>query len=225
MVYGPKFVLVSVKRCNENFKISIFTNPIIWIKKGEAMLILQTILATIFLAFGSSLVLAESSVTVPNAPLGPEAVSTLSDNGERSESKEGKLEILESKLDELENRIDKFFPNSSPEQQGLGIGDNPYDSVTVRSMQEWSYKDHLVEARTNQQMADTLEKKLHKLQSRIDRFSQKPYLDTKGFKRSGLETLKGQLTQELREATQKTAWHKSQAKTIMISESKLQQNS
>ena len=121
--------------------------------------------------------------------------------------------------------MEQLLPKSSLQRQGEDRVNNPYGSQVVRTMKGWSSIDHLAEAKASQREADILKEKVQKLQSRIDRFSQKPYLDTKGFKRSGLKILKGNLTKELREATQKTAWHKSQAKTIMISESNNQQRS
>jgi hypothetical protein len=189
------------------------------------MLKSQFVLAATFLVFGSSVVLAESSNTSPVGSLSVKEYSVLSANEQESKTKQEKLDILESKVEELEARMENLFPLSFIQQQGFEPDNNPYGPQMVRTMQGWSSKDHLVEAKASQQEADILKKKIQKLQSRIDRFSQKPYLDTKGFKRSGLEILKGNLTQELRETTKKTAWHQSQAKTIMISESKHQQRS
>ena len=186
------------------------------------MLKSQFVLAAGLLVLGSSVVLAESSHTSPVGPLSVKASPVLSANEQELKTKQEKLEILESKFEELEARMEKLFPESS---QGPDLPKNPYGSQVVRTMQGWSSMDHLAEAKANQQEADTLEMKIQNLQSRIDKYSQKPYLDTKGFKRSGLEILKGNLTQELREATQKTAWHKSQAETIMFSESNHQQRS
>lgn len=189
------------------------------------MLKSQFVLAATFLVFGSSVVLAESSNSSPVGPLSVEESPVLLANTQESKTKQEKLDILVSKFEELEARMEKLFPKSSPQRQGEALENDPYGPQVVRTMQGWSSMDHLAEAKASQQEADALEKKVQKLQSRIDRFSQKPYLDTKGFKRSGLEILKGNLTQDLREATQKTAWHKSQAETIMISESKYQQRS
>ena len=182
------------------------------------MLKSQFVLAAMFLVFGSSVVLAESANTNSQGSLGVEAL-----NEQESNTRQDKLDILASKYEALEARMEKLFSGSS-QRQGSDLV-NPYGSQMVQTMQGWSSRDHLAEAKTNQQDADTLKKKVQNLQNRIDTYSQKPYLDTKGFKRSGLKILKGNLTKDLREATQKIAWHQSQAKTIMISESNHQQRS
>lgn len=182
------------------------------------MLKSQFLLAATFLVFGSSVVLAESANTSPKGSLSVEAF-----NEQESNTRQDKLDILASKYEALEARMEKLLSDSS-QRQGSDV-ENPYDPQLVQSMKGWSSMDHLAKARVSQEEAGILKKKVQKLQSRIDKYSQKPYLDTKGFKRSGLEILKGNLTQDLREATQKTAWHQSQAKTVMISESKHQQRS
>ena len=189
------------------------------------MVRLQILLTTIFLVISSSLALADGSVTFTNGPFGQDALSTQSGKVEGSKTKGEKLEILESKLEELETRMNKLFSNSPLQAQGLNLEHNPYDSNTIQSMQRWSAEDHLLKAKTNHQKSEVLEGKIQNLQNQIDRLSKKPYLDTKGFKRDSLNRWKGNLVQELREATTKTAWHRVQAEKIMISESKHQQNS
>ena len=164
------------------------------------MLISPLVLAAAFLVFGSSGVLAEISPTSQNGSL--RAVTFPDSSAKKLDGKiqQETIEILQSKLQELEAQMKQLLPNSSLEGQGVGSENIPYDSSVVEAMQDWSSTDHLREAHTSQQEATTLEKSLQKLQSRIDRFAQKPYLDTKGFKRSGFKILKGNLTQELREA-------------------------
>jgi len=186
------------------------------------MLKSQIVLAATFLAFSSSMVLAESSNTGPTGHLVEESPVS----AQELKTKQEKLDVLASKFEELEAKMERLFPESFLHPQGLSdLKTNPYDSQVVRTMQSWSSMDHLAEAKATQQEAEALEKKIQSLQNQIDRYSKKPHLDTKGFRRSGLEILKGNLTKELREATQKTAWHKSQASTIMISESNNQQRS
>jgi len=185
----------------------------------------QFVLAATFLVFGSSVVLAGDFTTSPAGHLKVAESPVLSVNGQELKTKQEKLEILAKKFKELEAEMERLLPESSLHRQGSEPKKNPYGSQVVRTMQNWSSMDHLAEAKAAQQEAETLENKIQNLQNQIDTYSKKPHLDTKGFKRSGLRILKGNLTKELREVTQKIAWHKSQANTIMISESKHQQRS
>lgn len=189
------------------------------------MLISQFVLAATFLVLGPSVVLADRSNTSPVGNLNVEESPVLSADAHRSKTLQEKWDFLASKYEELEAKMERLSPESSFQQQGADLNKNPYGSQVDRTMQGWSFMDHLAEAKANQQEADTLEEKIQNIQHRIDTYSKKPYLDTKGFKRSGLEILKGKLTKDLRSATQKIAWHKLQAKTIMISESNDQQRS
>jgi len=127
-----------------------------------------------------------------------------------------KLERLESKIEALESRIDQYLPKSGFEVE---VGTVPYQNETVKKMVSWSSKDHLKEANAHQQKAVTLEKKIQDLNDRINRLTEKPYLDTKGFKRASLKRIKGNLMQDFRDATTKTVWHKTQAAKTMMSES------
>ena len=167
------------------------------------MLIRQTLLTMVFFVFGSTVALADSSHLMNGHETG----------GQISKQK---LETLEAKIKALEARIDKYLPKSSHEVE---LGSNPYAPDMVKTMVGWSSKDHLKEARAYHQKVETLEQKIQNLNDRIDRFNKKPYLDTKGFKRASLKRIKGNLVQDLREATLKTAWHKDQAEKLMLSES------
>ena len=180
-------------------------------------------LTTVILVCSSSLALAESGGFVHSEPWSGNDFLALTVKEDSSMTNGGKLEILESKVKELETRIDKFLPKTSRDRQSMG--ENPYNYETVRTMQGWSSQDHLLKAKTYHQKSEALDGKIQKLQDRIDRFSQKPYLDTKGFKRASLKVFKDTLVQELHEATTKTAWHKAQAQKIMISESTHQHHS
>ena len=176
------------------------------------MLISRTLLTIVFFVFGSSLALANSSHMFTGQEKG-------------AQTNQQKVDILESKIKELEARIDKHLPSSSFETE---LARNPYDPEMVKKMASWSSTDHLREASTYHQRVKTLEQKKQSLNDRIDRFNQKPYLDTKGLKRDSLRRIKGSLVQDLREAKVRTAWHKAQAEKIMLSESGLhnpQQNS
>lgn len=185
----------------------------------------QLVLTTGLLVLSSSIALAGDPGTTLEKNMGGEAYSTQTVNKAGSAVKEEKLGLLESKLEDLEARINGLFPKSSSKSERYDLEKLPYDSETVRTMQGWDSEAHLLEAKANQQTSENLENKIQKIQDRIDRFNQKPYLDPKGFKRSGLEILKGKLVQDHREADIKTAWHKAQVEKILLSESKDQKNS
>jgi chaperonin cofactor prefoldin len=167
------------------------------------MLIPKTLFAVVFFVFGSTLALADSS-----------QLSMMHET--EAQSNYQKLGMLELKIQALESRIDKYLPKSSVEVE---VGKNPYDSDTVQRMVGWSSQDHLTQAREHHAQIDALGKRIEDLDTRIERFNRKPYLDTKGFKRASLKRIKGNLILDLREATVKTAWHQSQAEKVMLSES------
>ncbi len=171
------------------------------------------------MVFGGTTVLAESPPS--SSERQTTFVSFVTENAVNL--KREKLDILEKKFADLEAQVKQLLSEDSQDRKGLVK--SPYDSEVVLKMQGWSSNDHKTEAEAFQANADTLEQKIGKLQARIDNFSQKPYFDNKGFKRSGLKILKGTLTRELNEAKQKIAWHQLQAKTLMISESNHQPRS
>ena len=53
-----------------------------------------------------------------------------------------------------------------------------------------------------------LDERIQKLEERITRFSQKPYLDPKGFRRSGWKILKGTLRREVNNLQEQIVWHR-----------------
>ncbi|MDT7044056.1 hypothetical protein [Candidatus Nitronereus thalassa] len=167
------------------------------------MLFQRALLTMVFFMVGSTLALADSS-------------QLMKDQATGVQSDQKKLERLESKIQALESRINQYLPKSSTE---VDLGSNPYDSDVVKRMVGWSSQDHLTKAREHQEQIDSLDNKIQNLNDRIERFNKKPYLDTKGFKRDNLKRLKGNLVQDLREATVKTAWHQEQAEKVMFSES------
>ncbi len=181
------------------------------------------VLAAAFVVLGHSGVWAESSNPNHNGSLRMITFQGPSVSEQDTRTQQKKLDILQSKLQELEAQMKQLRLEAS--LQGQDSKNIPYDSNTIKVMQGWSSTDHLREANVSEQNMVSVEAKLQKIQSRLDRLAAKPYLDTKGFKRSGLKTLKGRLTQELHEARQKTAWHRSQAQTIMSSESHQPQSS
>ncbi|NKB81191.1 MAG: hypothetical protein GKS05_04740 [Nitrospirales bacterium] len=117
--------------------------------------------------------------------------------------------------------MNKLFPQSLIEQHELNLEQVPYDSNRVQMMQGWTSEEHVREATAHHQKAEDLHMEIQRLQNRIDRFFQKPYLDTKGFKRSRLKHMKGHLIQAFRKATTKTVWHTRQAEKIITSEQNL----
>ena len=181
------------------------------------------VLAAALFVFGNSGVWAESPNPNQNGSLRMASFQGSLANEQDGTTQQEKLAILQSKFQELEAQMKQLLPEAS--LQGQTSKNIPYDSSTAKVMQGWSSTDHLREANVSEQNSVSVEAKLQKIQSRLDRLAAKPYLDAKGFKRSGLKTLKGRLTQKLNEARQKTAWHRSQAQTIMSSESHQPQSS
>ena len=176
------------------------------------MLKKQTLLTMAFFVFGTTLALADTS-------------HLKNEQGNESHVNQQKWETLEAKIKVLESRINKYLPKPSPE---VKLGSNPYAPQIVKKMVGWTSKDHEREASVHQQTVQTLEQEIQQLNDRIDRYSRKPYLDTKGIRRDNMKRRRGNLVRDLRAATLKTAWHQKQAKQAMVSEpvhQKPQQNS
>ena len=189
------------------------------------MRLLQIFISILVLGFGSSVALADSSRIASQDSIVEAPTPSLLGHEDRSLTQDEKLAGMQSKIQALEIKVNELLHRSSGQKQALNVVATPYQAKTVQAMLGWSSQEHLLESQANHQKAEVLEEKIQKLQDRIDRFSQKPYLDTKGFKRAGLKVLKGNLVQELQEATTKTAWHKEQAKKIMMTESNKQHHS
>ena len=180
------------------------------------------VFTAIFLACGSSFALTDDSRTGPiHGLFAGDTLFTLTVHEENSTITGDQLATLESKIKSLEARMNTLFPQSPMEQHELNLEDTPYDSNSVHMMQGWTSEEHVREATAHHQKAQDLYLEIQGLQNRIDRFVQKPYLGTKGFKRSRLKNLKGHLTQALREATTKTMWHTRQAEKMITSEQRL----
>ncbi|GJL55371.1 MAG: hypothetical protein NPIRA02_25030 [Nitrospirales bacterium] len=79
---------------------------------------------------------------------------------------------------------------------------------------EWSAEEHLIAANLFEETAARLEAKVGHLEQRIARFTKKPYLDPKGFKRQGWRLLMGSHRAELKELLEQIAWHYEQAKQL-----------
>ena len=114
------------------------------------------------------------------------------------------------------------FSSSTVWATGVKAGLN--DHVTP-SMQAWSADEHMALAKSSKEKFENLETEIQQLQAKIDRFTKKPYLDTKGFKRQGLKLWRGKLLNELNQIASKIVWHETQAKEIVISQDGNQQNS
>jgi len=189
------------------------------------MRLLQILLAIGILGIGNTIALADSSRFIPERSGIEVSQITNPVKESTSETQDEKLVRLESKIQALELRLNELLPSSSGQEPGMSLVSTPYPAQRVHSMLAWSSQDHLLEAQANHQKAEVLEGKIQKLQDRINRFTQKPYLDPKGFKRASLKVLKENLAQEQEEAATKTAWHNAQAKRILMSESNQQRHS
>ncbi len=62
-----------------------------------------------------------------------------------------------------------------------------------------------------------LSPELQKLETLIDRYTQTPYLDPKGFRRSGWNTLKGRWEKEVNTLRQRITWHTHELAKIQTS--------
>ncbi|MCA9472653.1 MAG: hypothetical protein MRJ96_00605 [Nitrospirales bacterium] len=107
----------------------------------------------------------------------------------------------------------------------LAKGFDSTDTVSRQTLEALSVDEHRRLADSAKATFEDLESQIQKVQARIDKLSQKPHLDTKGFKRQGLRLWKGKLVNELREAANKMVWHKTQAKDMLASRDKQEQDS
>jgi len=101
----------------------------------------------------------------------------------------------------------------------LGFGlvntsESPLDPSPEQIENEWSAEEHLIAANLFEETAVRLEAKVDHLEQRIARFTKKPYLDPKGFKRQGWKLLKGSHRAELKELREQIVWHYEQAKQL-----------
>ncbi|GJL64994.1 MAG: hypothetical protein NPIRA04_36480 [Nitrospirales bacterium] len=101
----------------------------------------------------------------------------------------------------------------------------PYNDEKLQSMQAWSVENHVEKAMAAKEKFENLEAQIDEVQTRIDKLTQKPYLDTKGFKRQGLRLWKGKLINELRDVADKVVWHENQAQDMLASQDDHQQDS
>lgn len=186
----------------------------------------HVILATIFVLGGGGM--AQADVSSPNleGPLGSNhhSMSVQNDTGV-TEDHNSQIKNLEARIASLETQMNRLFQGLAEGRETSQVRSIPYDKETIQAMAGWSSEDHLNKAQEKVVYSGELKAKIQQLQERIDRFSQRPHLDTKGFKRAGLKRLLGNLQQELQEETAKLAWHKTQAQQTMVSQSQTQQAS
>lgn len=122
-----------------------------------------------------------------------------------------RFENLEARIESLETQMKGLFKGVANNREASPIKVPPYNEETIQAMNQWSSHNHLSKAQEMVANSEELKAKIQRLQDRFDRFSKKPYLDTKGFKRDGLKRHMGSLKKELRVETAKVAWHKTQA--------------
>ncbi len=183
------------------------------------------ILTTMFMIGGGGL--AQADVSNPNfqGALGPDYQSSTVQNETRVTDDKEKINNLEARIASLESQLNALFRGTAESGKTPHAVPAPYDREAIQAMNKWSSEDHLITAQEKVVYSGELKAKIQYLQDRIDRFTQKPYLDTKGLKRAKLNRILGNLQKELQEETAKLAWHKSQAKQTMVSQSQNQQAS
>ncbi len=77
-----------------------------------------------------------------------------------------------------------------------------------------SAQDHLNHAKRLEQKVGLLEEELSRINQRVARYEQKPYLDPKRFRRDGLKILRGANLREIEILQEKVAWHHAQASRL-----------
>ena len=168
---------------------------------------------------------ADVSSTNHQGPLGNDHHALPMQNDTVATGDKSKIKNLEARIASLETQINKLFQGKAIEQGTPKAVPTPYDKETIQAMDAWSSEDHLNKVQEKVVYSGELKAKIERLQERIDRFTKKPYLDTKGFKRARLNRILGNLQKELQEETAKLAWHKTQAQQTMVSSSQHQQAS
>ena len=124
---------------------------------------------------------------------------------------QSRLESLEARIESLEMQLEASFKGVANNGEASTLKVPPYDEETIQAMNQWSTESHLIKAQEKVVYSEELKTKIQELQDQFDRLSQRPYLDTKGFKRDGLKRLIGSLQKELQEETAKVVWHTTQA--------------
>ncbi len=179
----------------------------------------HVILTTVFILGGAGM--AHADVSNPN----PQGTLGIANQSQAVQQETGRVKNLEARIASLESQLNALLRGPAVSGKTPHAVPAPYDPEAIQAMNKWSSEDHLNTAQEKVVYSGELKAKIQQLQNRIDRFTQKPYLDTKGLKRAKLNRILGNLQKELQEETAKLAWHKSQAKQTMISKSQHQQSS
>ena len=169
------------------------------------------ILATALILTGSGVAYGDFSNSNIQGPVGNDHHLIEFQNDKAVTMGPSRIENLEARIQSLEMQMKGLFNGVANDQEVSPLKVPPYDEETIQAMNQWSSENHLSKAQEKVIYSEKLKAKIQRLQDRFDRFSKKPYLDTKGFKRDSLKRLMGSLKKELREETAKLAWHKTQA--------------
>ena len=171
--------------------------------------------------------MAYGDVSDPNiqGPVVNDHQSLQFQNDKGATNEQSRIKNLEARIESLETQMRGLFYGVANNRDASPLEVTPYNEETIQAMNQWSHEDHLSKAQEKVVYSKDLKAKIQRLQDRFDRYSKKPYLDTKGFKRDSLERQMGSLKQELRQETAKLAWHKTQAQKTMMSQSQSQQAS
>lgn len=86
-----------------------------------------------------------------------------------------------------------------------------------KSDQTNSVDYHMTAIEHHDTKAKILEAKIQNLQKRITTFTQKPYLDPKGLRRSGWKLLKGTWQKEVNELREQITWHANELARLQAS--------
>ncbi|GJL56771.1 MAG: hypothetical protein NPIRA02_39030 [Nitrospirales bacterium] len=77
-----------------------------------------------------------------------------------------------------------------------------------------SAQDHLNKAETLEQEIEQLAEKVITLDQKVAKYREKPYLDTKGIRRTGLKLLMGTTLHEIKTLEEQMAWHQKEASRL-----------
>lgn len=84
--------------------------------------------------------------------------------------------------------------------------------------QGWTLEDHMVAAKEKEQALQSLESRVQDVEKQIANFEEKPYFDPKGFKRTALQHVVGNLKGKKDLLTERVAWHYKQADQAKLME-------
>ncbi len=79
-------------------------------------------------------------------------------------------------------------------------------------------QDHLTKAQNLEQEIEQLAEEVIRLDQKMNKFKKKPYLDTKGIRRSGLKLLIGTKLNEIKTLREQMAWHREEASRLQALE-------